>query len=243
MKTQNKNLNNLFLIFLIFTFFLGLYVYVSGGLTIMKEGMTEEDSNDNIDNKECPDMLINKGDSLLLLNSKDPNDPGIPFFNLEEYINYLEIQRKKGINCPILYLQKEINTQGNEVYRIRPSLFDQEGGLPIHQTTQTDPNKPLEVLDATRDNPPYNKGTYSGFDPLGLHVGTFTELDKIHYSTEIGTKTSDNPMDPNWGGVLYTEQSILSGKYDDYNITKPNYPTPKGTINPNLYAGDNYPRI
>ncbi len=241
MKTQNNRLKYLFLIFLIGTFFLGLYVYVSGGLTKIKEGISKENEEGNEEGNKCPDMLINKGDALLLINSKDPNDPGIPFFDLDEYVNYLEIQRKKGINCPVLYLQKEVNTQGEDVYRMRPSPFDQQGGLPVHFERQTDPNHPVQILDATRDNPPYNKGNYSGFDPLGLHVGTFTELDKIHYSTEKTGKQSDNPMDPNWGGVLYTEQAILSGKYDDYNITKPNYVTPKGTIIPNLYPGDNYP--
>lgn len=247
MKRQINRLNYLFLIFLIFTFFLGFYVYVSGGLTKMKEGISkenaEENSEENKDNANCPDMLINKGDSLLLINSKDPNDTGIPFFNLDEYINYLEIQRKKGIHCPVLYLQKEVNTQGEDVYRMRPGPFDQQGGLPIHFQRQTDPSNPVEVLDATRDNPPFNKGNYSGFDPMGLHIGTFTELDKIHYSTERGAKTSDNPMDPNWGGVLYTEQSVMSGKYDDREVTKTNYVTPKGTIMPDLYEGDNYPRF
>ena len=34
-------------------------------------------------------------------------------------------------------------------------------------------------------------------------------------------------MDPNWGGVLYTQRAIDSGKYQENAVYKPNFYTPK----------------
>ena len=90
-------------------------------------------------------------------------------------------------------------------------------------------------MDATRDNPPYNIGNYPGFDPLGLHVGQYTTIDKVHDSTGEGP-ISDNPSDPNWGGVLYTESAVKSGKYDENNIYRPQLVTVKNVVEyPQLY--------
>ena len=55
---------------------------------------------------------------------------------------------------------------------------------------------------------------------MGLHVGQYTDIDKIHDSTETDA-ISDNPADPNWGGVLYTESVVQSGKYDDNKVVRP----------------------
>jgi len=79
---------------------------------------------------------------------------------------------------------------------------------------------PVTVVDASRENKPYNEGNYAGFDPQGQYIGTYTNLDQIHNSTKQN-KISDNPMDPNWAGVTYTQQMIDSGKYADNNITRP----------------------
>jgi hypothetical protein len=51
----------------------------------------------------------------------------IQFGSLDDYIRYLEVQRKSGIHCPVLYLQQESNDQGQDVYRMRPSPFDLQG--------------------------------------------------------------------------------------------------------------------
>jgi len=87
-------------------------------------------------------------------------------------------------------------------------------------------NKVVKQMDASRENPPYNQGNYSGFDPTSLYVGVYTDVDQLHDSTEKDP-ISDNPMDPNWGGVLYTEKQVRSGKYDENNIYKPLLYNPK----------------
>jgi hypothetical protein len=251
----------IFISFIIITFVLGLYVYAIYQPISQKEGMTPSEP--------CPNLLIQKDNILLLYNTSQPEIDGVnplPFFNLDEYINYLEIQRKKGNICPILYLQQENNAQGKDVYRIRPSPTNLEPGLSfvpnitatptpssyIPTTTISSPPIPLsiqhdlsllepiptnepnnfskaEYVDANRLNAPYNAGNYPGFDPTGLYNGQYTEIDKVHDSTALSS-LSDNPMDANWGGVLYTQQAVQSGKYDENNITIPHYSQPKGIV-------------
>jgi hypothetical protein len=254
----------IFFSFLIITFLLGIYVYAV--YQPIDEGMTPSPT----DNSPCPNLLIQKGTTLLLYHTDQPEIDGvnpIPFYNLDEYIHYLEIQRKNGNTCPILYLQQENNTQGQDVYRIRPSPINPEPGLPsvsnitsspssaimpssppIPISIQHDlslyqpipPNQPTnyikaEYVDANRLDPPYNAGNYPGFDPTGLYNGQYTSIDQVHDSTGTMSALSDNPMDPNWGGVLYTQQSVDSGKYVDNNITVPHYFQPKTTYIPGMY--------
>ena len=244
-----KPLNKAFVTFLVITFITGLYLYTNRPFEKFdNEKNTKKTSdNDDDDNNSCPDLLINKGDILLLYNTKKPEAKGvnpIPFYNLDEYINYLEIQRNKGIRCPVLYVQRENDTQGNDIYRVRPGPFNQEGGLPPsylmnksqinHLDLQQGPppdvlydnaanlNKdaPVPVLDASRDSSIYNKGNYAGFDPYGLQQGTYSELDKIHDSTQqIFPGGSPNAMDANWGGVIFTENVLNTGFYDENNVS------------------------
>uniref|UniRef100_A0A6C0JEL4 Uncharacterized protein n=1 Tax=viral metagenome TaxID=1070528 RepID=A0A6C0JEL4_9ZZZZ len=249
-----KNSRLLFFLFLIIVFLAGLYwIFYSNVSRCSVETLKDkheiakkdhENKEKKDDTNNCPDMLIQKGNILLLYNSKKPKDETnpIPFYNLDEYIYYLDAQRKLGNNCPVLYLKQETNTQGKDVYRIRPSPFDLQGGLPATTNEykkyvppspiMTDINsmslsaqQPLnsdaiQIKDASRENPPYNQADYASFDPQGLYIGKFTNLDEIHESTK-NAQFSDNPMDPNWGGVEYTQSMIDIGKYEENNITKP----------------------
>jgi hypothetical protein len=95
-------------------------------------------------------------------------------------------------------------------------------------TTDTVPptdsrKKTVKIVDNSRVNGPYNKGLYPGFDPYGEDNGQYTNIDQVHDSTMTESKISDNPMDPNWGGVLYTKQQVMSGKYNDNQVLKPIY--------------------
>jgi len=156
----------------------------------------------------------------------------MPFYNLDEYINYVNVKRNSGEICPILFLQQEVNTQGDEVYRARPSPFDMQGGLPtnVPLVYKEDTNKMLvPYLDATKQNPPYNTDHYTGFDPYGQHIGQITELDMLHKSTQKDAQ-SKNPMDTNWGGVLYTQQAVERGDYKDREVNKSFVQTHPGAI-------------
>ena len=144
----------------------------------------------------CPDVLVQKDAKIYLFNSRKAEIPGInpiEFRNLEEYTEFLEWQKSQGIECPVLFLQKTYDPQGNGTYRIRPSPFDSHAGIP-----PINMNEPVQkLLDATRDDPPFNKCSHPGFDPKNQRVGLNTELDRLH---EIGRKNDRNlnAMDPNW---------------------------------------------
>jgi hypothetical protein len=223
-----KPLTIFFIIFLLLTFAAGLYFCLTHKLPNVSNEECENfeghnKDGDDTESQNCPDLLIKSGNTVLLYNSKMPEKPGVnplPFFNLDEYIHYLEIQRKRGIHCPVLFLQEENNTQGQTVYKIRPDVFDQRGGLPS-SGKPCDKVIPLQELDASLDNPPYNGGNYNGFDPTGLYVGKYTELDQIHDSTYQAKPLSDNPMDENWGGIMYTKAAVDSGKYAENEVAPP----------------------
>ena len=232
-----KQIKILFILFLFAVFLSGLYFTMfygkPCGCNKKKEAMTQS-SNSNADT-ECPNLLVQKGNVLMLYNTKQPTVEGtnpIPFFNLDEYIHYLEIQRGKGIVCPVLYLQQENNAQGEDVYRMRPSPFELQGGLPTASSIAAHGDV-VNIIDANRENPPYNSNNYAGFDPQGQYVGVYTNLDKVHDSTQMN-KISDNPMDPNWAGITYTQQMIDSGKYEENNISTPILFAPKTAFYPSI---------
>ena len=74
------------------------------------------------------------------------------------------------------------------------------------------PEKQL-LVDASRNDPPYNQNGYPGFDQDNQYQGIDTPLDKL-YNVESNTKYSDNAMDANWGGVEYSKRVVSSGYYD-----------------------------
>jgi hypothetical protein len=227
---------NIFILFLIITFILGIFFCISPNCFLgSKEGFSEQGSSvtdalnpilgssiSSIQKRDisgeypCPNILLRRGNRLLLFNTYLPESDTnpIPFYNLDEYTNYIEIQRNKGYRCPVLFLQEENDTQGNDIYRIRPSPFSLEGGLPPEI-----PN-PRPVIDATRDNPIFNKNQHFGFDPYNRDVGIYTDLDKIHDSTRQAP-VSDNPMDTNWGGITHSQEMIDLGKYAENTVGKP----------------------
>ena len=221
-------MKEIFLLFLIMVFVIGLYLHsINFNLTQFNE------TYDPI----CPDMLIRKENKLYLFNKKTPYN-NIMFNDINEYKKYLEMQKQNGKRCPMLYLQQENNAQGKDVFVMHTSHDEISNIIPtsIRNTENSLYGKVEQfenVIDAGRDNPPYNANNYPSFDPYGLYIGKHTNLDEIHYSTEKEA-VSDNPMDTNWGGIKHTEQSINSGKYEENNVYKTTYYTPvNGIISPN----------
>jgi hypothetical protein len=182
----------------------------------------QEDSLERVhtqkNNNSCPDLLIRSGNELKLFNTKEPPHETNPrtFQNLDRYLEYLDYQRREeGVRCPVLFLQEESNTQGETVYRMRPSPVELQPGIPV------------QVMDSSDDRKPFNQGQFQGFDAHGQQVGQYTTLDCIHDST-TKAKVSDNPMDPNWGGVSFSQAAVDSGKYAGSEVGKP-------TMNPKVF--------
>ena len=226
-----------FLMFLFVAFALGIYVYSTMDLKHMiakTEGMEEDIKSNGVPQpvtpEGCSDLLIQRGPMFFLYNTKLPLTQGanpIIFKSLEEYSIYFNSRNATGKKCPPLFLQQENNSQGSDIYKIRPSPFNPFAGVPENSPlVQPYDGKIMDELDASRDNG-YNQNMYAGFDPDNMFIGRKTALDKVHESTE-NTKMSDNPMDTNWGGVLYTQEQVDTGKYVENEVTRTNYATPKG---------------
>jgi hypothetical protein len=224
----------------ILVFLIGLYFYARCADPKYAEGYTNQNAK-----PRCPNLLIQKDSKFYLYNSKLAQVPGvnpIEFNNLEEYTEFLDWQRSQGIRCPVLYLQSTYDAQGNAVYKVRPSVSEPQAGLPpsaaapmgiasqvspIMESSLGDPNalaypNPTLLVDATRNDPPYNKGSYPAYDESSYYIGTTTPLDMMDISQEQ-SQVSPNAMDPNWGGAEYTQSLLDKGYYkeNEVNITIP----------------------
>jgi hypothetical protein len=238
MKTLKKNFPLIILMwFVVFTFFVGLGVCLSPDITresmmnILTGGGGNKDKEKEAFQTEkeentptCPNMLLKKGNQLMLVFANLPKSESNPlmFNTLEEYSAFVETQRAEGIRCPVLFLQEETNTQGDDVYRMRPDPQNMNGGgqvLPV-QPIQQAPQGPAPIRDASRSGNVFNANMYPGFDSHGNDIGVYTTIDQIHDSTELN-KLSDNPMDPNWGGVTFSQSAVDSGKYIGNVVGKP----------------------
>jgi hypothetical protein len=158
-------------------FLLGLRFYATQG---GREGFLGNSSESG--NVRCPDLLIQQGASFFLYNTKVARVPGVnpvEFSNLEEYTEFLEWQRSQGIRCPVLYFQKMYDTQGNEVFKARPSVSDLRGGLPPNMASGLQPNRvnAMRLIDAARQNYPINDSAVASYDPANMYIGVTTPLD------------------------------------------------------------------
>lgn len=227
------NWNFIFIFILVVFFVSGFFMLLNGDIQIYSnKSLIGEDSvfslKENFDDasNQCPDVLIKDGSTLLLFNSKEPTKDGVnpkKLKDLDEYSDYLEEQNKKGLNCPVLFLQKENDAQNKDVYRIRQSPFYIEGGLPALPVVIHDNSVPIEVKDASRENG-YNTNMYPGFDPYNFDVGRYTTIDVIHESTNKTPGGSLNPADSNWLGVIPTQVAVDNGVFKENEVSKVIYP-------------------
>jgi len=214
-------------------FLIGLFFYAKGtDLTFtLSEGFTSDSSK----GPRCPNLLIQKGSRFYLYNSKLAQVPGVnpvEFDNLEDYSEFLDWQRSQNIRCPVLYLQETYDAQGNKVYKSRPSVSEPQGGLPpsiasssgemIIESDLGTPDVPVYpnptlLVDATRNDPPYNTNSYPAHDQTDYYIGTTTPLDVMDIKEEKAVVSPD-PMQSNWGGSAYTEKLIEKGYYKDNEV-------------------------
>jgi len=224
-----------FIFLLILVFLIGLYFYAKNGNS-GSDGFTNNQST----GPRCPNLLIQKGSRFYLYNSKLAQVPGVnpvEFDNLEDYTEFLDWQRSQNIRCPVLFLQETYDAQGNRVYKSRPSVSEPQAGLPpsaaapIGIASQVTPMmetslepvgedaypNPTLLVDATRNDPPYNQASYPAHDQTSYYIGTTTPLDVMNMQQEAA-KVSPDPMDPNWGGSEYTQELVDKGYYKDNEV-------------------------
>jgi hypothetical protein len=225
-----------FIFLLILVFLIGMYFYAKNGDSGI-DGFTNNQST----GPRCPNLLIQKGSRFYLYNSKLAQVPGVnpvEFDNLEDYTEFLDWQRSQNIRCPVLFLQETYDAQGNRVYKSRPSVSEPQAGLPpstaapIGIASQVTPMmetslepvgedaypNPTLLVDATRNDPPYNQGSYPAHDQTSYYIGTTTPLDEMDIASEKA-KISPDPMNPNWGGAEYTQDLVDKGYYRDDEVS------------------------
>jgi|UniRef100_A0A6C0AJY1 hypothetical protein len=213
-----KNSNRVLLI--VVAFVIGL-VFCS---TIRSKDVVEGFNNNN----DCPNLLVKKGNVLILTNTGKAEIPGvnpIKFNNLEEYVEFLEWQRKMGVKCPVLYFEETYDAQGKVGYKMMHDVMDKRGGLPTKVPEQFRQAPVVKLRDSNRNDQPYNNNNFAGFDSDDQHVGIKTPLDQVQFSGRL----SDNAMDSNWGGIKHSEHSVESGTYEE-RMRKPTSFTVKETF-------------
>lgn len=218
----------------IIVFLIGLFFYAKTANPKYSEGLT----NNLYNQRRCPNLLIQKGSRFYLYNSKLAQVPGVnpvEFDNLEDYTEFLDWQRSQGIRCPVLYLQESYDPQGNRVYKSRPSVSEPQAGLPpsiasssgnmIMESSLGNPNalaypNPTLLVDATRNDPPYNHNSYPAYDNTDYYVGTTTPLDGMNIKQSLPTSgPSPDAMAPNWGGAAYTQSLVDQGYYKEDEVS------------------------
>ena len=170
------NLNTIFIFLL---FLLGIYFIVKSST---HERILYESFESKVDKSECPDLLIEEDNKIKLYYTKKTLIPGVNpiiFNNLEEYVEFLNFQRNKGIYCPILKLKKTNTAQGDQLYEIKTSTSVNNPGeqtnIPKVQTTP-----PVQkMIDASRNDPPYNNNSYPGYDADNQYIGKSIPIDKL----------------------------------------------------------------
>jgi hypothetical protein len=200
------------IVLILVTFLTGLYFCSNYTSSKALEGLTNNSNNQF----RCPNVLLQKGSRFYLYNSQVAMVPGvnpIEFDNLEDYTEFIEWQRSKGIRCPVLYLQNSYDAQGESVYKVRPSVTEPQGGLPPSITTIPTAPNPTLLIDATRNDNPYNINSVPAYDQTDFYIGSTTPLDTMPNETEENLLYSPNPMDDNWGGQKYTQSLVDSGYY------------------------------
>lgn len=166
--------------------------------------------NNNI-SSNCPNLLIQKDGGFYLYNTQKMEVPGvnpIKFDHLEEYTEFIEWLRGSGIRCPVLFAKQTYTTQGDKSFKICPSDDPSICGLPQSQFPQE-----TKLINAG-----HNKGSMPAFDPDNQYIGEYTPLDKMFHEEER-QQLSDNPIDNNWGGARYSQQSVDSGKYSGDTVS------------------------
>ena len=208
------------ILFAIFVFLFGLHYY-----TFYNKNNNNNNNFEAMENKKkCYNMLIEHSNKFYLLNNKEKitkDTNPIIFDSLEEYKQFVEEEDSKGNKCPVVFLQYTTNTQNEELLQVKPSIFENNGGIQFKYNDKEYYNK-NKMLDATKDSTPgknkiFNKNMYSGFDKENQNIGRDTPLDRIFHSN---SKVSANPFDHNWGGKNYTQRKIDKGDYKDREVYK-----------------------
>jgi len=204
----------LFQIFLVFVLFSGIYVifWVNKYSESFTEGLTDS-PNQYSANNSITDTPIPQNYSTAETESTEydvPNDTSTDENTQETDENTQETGEQ---DLDDYVSNQDPVTMGPSGNNRENNVYDENSGS----------------NDVLRSNVAYPDSSYAPFDPLNEDINHYEYVAK-EFASSQPTGLSDNPMDPNWGGVKYTQDIIKSGKYNDNNITKPLLFQPKGVF-------------
>ena len=195
---------NLIIVFVITIFILGIVNIVMYSRKDVVEGYKGSSA--------CPNLLVKKDGKFVLVNTNMKQIPGvnpIEFKSLDEYSTFLNYQKEKGIRCPILYYEEAYDAQSNRGYRQYSDPLNKKGGVASYREEVGYREPDVMLMDANRDNPPYNQNNYAGYDVDDQEIGVVTPLDNV----KSPYTPSPNPMAKNWGGHEYTDKLLKMGVF------------------------------
>jgi hypothetical protein len=180
---KNKILNTLFTIFLCLTFIAGIYVIYTDKIKIVYEPMTQ------ILPTYCPDTLGQREDGrIILFNSDSPSDY-ITFLNMDDYNDYVDKRKKMGVECPDLELKQIVTSDYGTI------------------------KNPAHTIDAGSEENQYNGSGYPSFDPYGLQIGVYNNLDKIHDSPVSFSETTRDIYGSKWDDVETKASGAMNNRF------------------------------
>lgn len=177
-------------------FFLGLAFVLKKNC---KEGFKELKDGKTFSETNCPTLLIKKEGKLYLYNKDKVEVPGVNpiiFNNLEEYVEFMDWLRAKGIRCPILYLEEEYDTQNKKNYKVKDDPWS---------SSKTTSKK--KYYPSNTDKVPVDPSAY---DDMDQDIGKKNKIDERFHSKK---KYSPYAMDSNWGGPEYTRKLVKEGEF------------------------------
>ena len=195
---------NFIVVFVIIIFILGIVNNVMYSRKDVVEGYKGR--------RACPNLLVKKEGKFVLINTNMKQIPGvnpIEFKSLDEYSTFLNYQKEKGIRCPILYYEEAYDAQSNRGYRQYSDPLNKKGGVASYREEVGYREPDVMLMDANRDNPPYNQNNYAGYDADDQEIGVVTPLDNV----KSPYTPSPNPMAKNWGGHEYTDKLLKMGVF------------------------------
>ena len=184
-------------------FLIGLYFTATVKHSDLIESFSDEDPK-----KGCYDLLVKKDGRFYLYNSKVAYVPGVNpvvFNDLEEYGQYMEWEKKHGMKCPILMVEKTIDTQNESKYNLMPKPLNDPSEINMFNGVSVASNS--QPLNKTIDNPKIQK-----FNDM---INEYLSDSTIDGNTTLNK--SANAMDTNWGGTEYSRKMVTNGHFTNHD--------------------------
>jgi hypothetical protein len=186
----------------------------------------------------CYNLLVRRNNLYYLYStsvpeSDDGTNPKV-FNSIDEYKNFQDAIKNQGFQCPDLKPQEESNVlevSGLPPMVINPRLED------IDTSALSVPSKTFQNMKYNKEQQvektPLNDKQYTAFDKQNRFIGNFTmvESDNQPPMNQRPPPYTENAMDSNWGGYLFTQQALNT---EDSQVNRRMVPIDMISMSPTL---------